>query len=86
MAERWASSDKDAKSRGEGARGSAVAWPCPPAPGYCAALRLKTVQGPEVWLRGGDGVKPPELGSSSLTSVTVPQSCPGWKEMLEKPH
>lgn len=68
----------------EGAQGSAVAWPRPPVPGRCAALGLKTVKGPEVWLWGGDGVKPRMLGS--LTSVIVPQSCPGWNEMLEKPH
>lgn len=85
-AEKWSSSDKGAKSWGEGARGSAVAWPRPPAPGHRAALGLKAAQGPEVWLRGGDGVKPPELGSSSVTSMIVSQSCPGWKEMLEKPH
>lgn len=57
----------------EGAQGSAVAWPHPPVPGCCAALGLKTVKGPEVWLWGGDVVKPFMLGS--LMSVIVPQSC-----------
>lgn len=82
----WASSAKDAKSWREGAWGSAVAWPRPPAPAHCAVLRVNFVQGPEGWGWGGDGIKPPVLGSSSLTSVMVPLSCPEWEEMLEKCH
>lgn len=38
-------------------------------PGDGAAIWLKAVQRPQVWLWGGDGVKPPVLGSFSLALV-----------------
>lgn len=37
-------------------------------PWDAAAICLKAVQGPQLCLWGGDGVKPPVLGSSSLAS------------------
>lgn len=38
-------------------------------PGDGAAICSKAEQGPRAWLWGGDGVKPPVLGSSSLALV-----------------
>lgn len=38
-------------------------------PGDGVAIWLKAVHRPQVWLWGGDGVKPPVLGSFSLTLV-----------------
>lgn len=42
--------------------------------------------GTRVGVMGENGVNPPVLGSSSLVSVIVSQTCPGWKAILKKCH